>query len=301
MSYAPPPDPPPLSHHRTGSSTASEHGRSVPARSSTLDAEPDSEAPPAYSATADEVQEQSLEHGVNPFRPVQHHPSSPRPAWQPPPQDWRTPPPPNISPYPMRPPLPGQPPPALPAGFRPDSSTSTIPRPPLRYEPATKPINGQPLLREGRILHYPRGFVCPKCHSTGFKSYDPTHPCKTCWQKYSQPMTSALRISLSSVTDPPREGWQRPLPSFSHQPPYGPAPSQPPGAYPTHLHQPPSVQLRSYNGYGPPPGALVVRPGDPRIGGALCRSCGGEGSIPCGFLMLDTETCLTCGGCGRVF
>lgn len=69
--------------------------------------------------------------------------------------------------------------------------------------------------------------------------------------------------------------------------------------------------------YGqPPPGALVVRPGDPRIGeyyvkdymmlcvisdysgigGRLCMNCGGDGIVECGFLFLDTETCPACNG-----
>ncbi|WFD26928.1 hypothetical protein MNAN1_001917 [Malassezia nana] len=31
-------------------------------------------------------------------------------------------------------------------------------------------------------------------------------------------------------------------------------------------------------GYGPPPGAVTVLPGDPRIGGVLCPACGGRGT-----------------------
>ncbi|KDQ54224.1 hypothetical protein JAAARDRAFT_209380 [Jaapia argillacea MUCL 33604] len=47
-----------------------------------------------------------------------------------------------------------------------------------------------------------------------------------------------------------------------------------------------------------PPGAPVVQPGDPRIGGRLCRNCGGEGVVR--FFILE-DRCDVCGGLGRVF
>lgn len=47
----------------------------------------------------------------------------------------------------------------------------------------------------------------------------------------------------------------------------------------------------------PPPGALVVAPGDPRIGGVLCNNCGGSGqTLGGGFLGLDYENCWRCRG-----
>jgi hypothetical protein len=49
----------------------------------------------------------------------------------------------------------------------------------------------------------------------------------------------------------------------------------------------------------PPPGALVVNPGDPRLGGQLCWRCGGSGTIA-GFLF-DDKPCSLCGGTGRVY
>ncbi len=49
----------------------------------------------------------------------------------------------------------------------------------------------------------------------------------------------------------------------------------------------------------PPPGATVVRPGDPRIGGRLCWRCGGSGVTS--FLIFDEQTCTICNGLGRTF
>lgn len=54
--------------------------------------------------------------------------------------------------------------------------------------------------------------------------------------------------------------------------------------------------------YGAPPlhpNAVVVRPGDPRIGGQLCMKCGGSG-VTFGFLF-DEDQCSRCRGSGRVF
>lgn len=53
---------------------------------------------------------------------------------------------------------------------------------------------------------------------------------------------------------------------------------------------------------GPPPGAMVVLPGDPRIGGQLCYHCGGAGVRETMFSFFDSEEmCAVCRGSGRVF
>lgn len=54
-------------------------------------------------------------------------------------------------------------------------------------------------------------------------------------------------------------------------------------------------------GMRPPPGAVVVMPGDPRIGGVLCPQCGGSGTRDdlLSFFLGDTE-CERCSGAGRV-
>lgn len=169
------------------------------------------------------------------------------------------------------------------------------------WEPTQRPVGGQPLLNANRILIFPdtNHIECTKCHDTGYKAYDPNTPCSRCWSKYGQPFSSARRIALrstipggnsyppntqkplpkqqrpstqpqtqSTYIQPQQTGWQQ------HQPHYQPHPSlMPPPQHPPPQHQPffyghPNV---------PPQGSLppiVVRPGDPRIGGRLCPNCG---------------------------
>ncbi|KAL7422805.1 hypothetical protein Q5752_002101 [Cryptotrichosporon argae] len=76
---------------------------------------------------------------------------------------------------------------------------------------------------------------------------------------------------------------------YAHLPPPPAAPLPPP--LPTHhpVYAP-----------APPPGALVVAPGDPRIGGRLCRRCGGDGR-ELTWLGFDDGPCWDCGGSGRIF
>ncbi|EEB08138.1 fungal protein [Schizosaccharomyces japonicus yFS275] len=47
----------------------------------------------------------------------------------------------------------------------------------------------------------------------------------------------------------------------------------------------------------PPPGALVVQPGDPRIPGKVCGNCKGRGYVD---YFLFTDTCPICRGIGKV-
>lgn len=54
-----------------------------------------------------------------------------------------------------------------------------------------------------------------------------------------------------------------------------------------------------YGARPPPPGALVVMPGDPRIGGRLCFECGGRGMTE--SFWFGDETCMRCRGSGRIF
>jgi hypothetical protein len=54
-----------------------------------------------------------------------------------------------------------------------------------------------------------------------------------------------------------------------------------------------------YGARPPPPGALVVMPGDPRIGGRLCFECGGRGMTE--SFWFGDETCYRCRGSGRIF
>ncbi|WVF72825.1 hypothetical protein IAT40_007643 [Kwoniella sp. CBS 6097] len=131
--------------------------------------------------------------------------------------------------------------------------------------------------------------------------------------------------------------FQRPLPSFppqhqQNQNPYGHLPPPPGsgswGSYPgQNAHfaphppppQPPQQHYMPHMGYpsgghhqqqqifvqktpGPiPPGALVVGPGDPRIGGVPCHRCGGSGREVDFFFGFDEGRCYACRGLGRVF
>ncbi|KAH8929683.1 hypothetical protein BT69DRAFT_1276164 [Atractiella rhizophila] len=168
------------------------------------------------------------------------------------------------------------------------------------FQPSTTPIPGRPLLHNGNVLILPASYHCDKCNNTGYKAYDPNNPCRRCWDHYSRPYNH-------SSAPPPGYVLQRPLPSFhspassqaQHQrPPQHPHP-QPgyPGYGSPALHQQPYPRITP--SYGPPPGARVVRAGDPSLGGWLCSYCGGDGTVY-GFL-LDTRTCPRCGGVGRVF
>ncbi|ORY92495.1 hypothetical protein BCR35DRAFT_297929 [Leucosporidium creatinivorum] len=183
-------------------------------------------------------------------------------------------------------------PPPLPS--RPSAGPNPVPQRATGYSPTTQPTNGQPYLNQGRLLVYPPGHKCHKCSNTGFKPFgggragdDPSHPCRKDWDKYSKPFTGALAIS---ARDPP-SNYQRPL-----RLPPPPPPRPPPQQHAPMMYGPPQNVRLSYN---PPPGALVLRPGDPRMGGRLCPRCGGDGLVM-GFLF-DEDTCPVCQGAGRVF
>ncbi|WWC90683.1 uncharacterized protein L201_005619 [Kwoniella dendrophila CBS 6074] len=202
--------------------------------------------------------------------------------------------------------------------------------------PTEIPTPGRPLLWKGQLLVYPRGFWCHKCNNTGYKAHDPSNPHEADWKKYGKPYNSALSTSYLHSTRPDANAstsfsanFQRPLPAL-HQPPqqhnqYGHLPP-PPGAwnsYPGHhAHQqtpyrpPPPPQHHMMNGPyaapgqqifiqgGPgyvPPGALVVGPGDPRIGGRPCYKCGGSGRESDFLFGFDVGRCYTCQGVGRIF
>ncbi|CAD6577283.1 MAG: hypothetical protein CYPHOPRED_000210 [Cyphobasidiales sp. Tagirdzhanova-0007] len=214
-----------------------------------------------------------------------------------------------------RPALPNQPPAHT-------QSPAGIPR--MAYSPTSTPTGGQPLLLQGKLLVYPADFYCSKCHNTGYRAYDPSMPHMRCWDKYSRQYNGVLRNSPNF--DFGNATLQRPLPSVRPQTSNTSTPPQRHSGYyvaglpspqsPSrpHLQQQQPVPYGGYqqpqyqNGHrpqifhgGPPAGALVVQPGDPRIGGQLCYECGGRGQVAAGFLLLDYDTCPSCRGTGRVF
>ncbi|KZT25296.1 hypothetical protein NEOLEDRAFT_1169488 [Neolentinus lepideus HHB14362 ss-1] len=221
---------------------------------------------------------------------------------------------------PPGPPLPSSPGKYAPPPGRPpaQSSASTPNSVPDDGRPTRTPVPGHPLLRDGKFLVYPAGYDCHKCHNTGYKNFDPSHPCRKCWEKYAKPYSGAITYTpwqpspaaaSSSVTN---KTFQRPLPTFT--PPHLSSPSS--SSHLRSASSPTSPRPQSYPGpastpsptyapapspiyaHAPPPGATIVQPGDPRIGGRLCWACGGRGSIS---ILFFSDTCDMCGGVGRVF
>lgn len=154
------------------------------------------------------------------------------------------------------------------------SSHSNFPPPPSsnsNLEPTRIPTHGRPLLYDDRVLVYPpsNAFFCSKCCNTGYKGFDPARPCRKCWEKYGKLWSTVKVLSNTSQLN-----LQRPLPPIQGIP-------------------------------SNPTSALVVRPGDSRIGGRLCWNCHGKGEIEdeglFGMLFTSSDRCRVCMGAGRTF
>jgi hypothetical protein len=160
-------------------------------------------------------------------------------------------------------------------------------------------------------------------NNTGFKNFDPTHPCRKCWERYSRPYVGAITYTpwsnsfASGSSSRSNTHFQRPLPAF--RPPQHLLRSS---VSQSHIHtQPQSQHARSVSSlnfppppriqytffpspyatstpHAPSPGNTVVRPGDPRIGGTMCYKCLGSGVVQ--FFIFE-DVCVVCGGVGRVF
>jgi hypothetical protein len=178
--------------------------------------------------------------------------------------------------------------------------------------PTTSPTQGHPLLRNNRVLVYPKGYTCWKCNNTGFKSFDPGHPCRKCWERYSKPFEGPIVYApwspSSRSANPSTDTLQKPLPRFRS--PAGNMAPPPTFRAPSYYNPPPPAPAPYMGGsilsrasttvtHRPPPGALVLQAGDPRIGGRLCWRCDGDGTVS--FLIFDEETCPVCNGAGRIF
>ncbi|WRT68422.1 uncharacterized protein IL334_005398 [Kwoniella shivajii] len=188
----------------------------------------------------------------------------------------------NAPPLPPRHPSTSQAPPK--AQDHPMNSHAGPSRPPppatQDLSPTEAPTPGRPLLWRGQLLVYPKGFWCHKCSNTGYKANDPSNPHEADWNKYGKTYNSALSISYlqstraySNPSTLQSSNFQKPLPLHHPTNPYGHLPP-PPGAWGTYPGQgaPPQqgqqVFVQRTAGYAPP-GALVVHPGDPRIGGRV--------------------------------
>lgn len=174
-------------------------------------------------------------------------------------------------------------------------------------------------IQRGILVINVRAFVSEVCvsqysssnlgYNTGYKHYDPSRPCTKCWLKYSKPFTGPLAYSYSSSStssNTQNTNLQKPLPLHVPGPNRRIAPSLPPRPGFQNYPSPPmggysnrGSSTALVSGYGgPPPGAVVYSPGDPRIGGNLCWSCNGKGSVS---ILIDKIRCPVCGGCGRTF
>ncbi|WVQ74917.1 hypothetical protein IAR50_004525 [Cryptococcus sp. DSM 104548] len=125
----------------------------------------------------------------------------------------------------------------------------------------------------------PAGSPAPFGSSSGQYSHLPPPPSDSKWSTY------------------PGQG-QGPRQGHSHLPP--PPPPQHPQQY-QYQHPAPGQQIFVQRTAGmAPPGALVVAPGDPRIGGRLCWRCNGSGKEIL-FFGFDEGRCSSCSGLGRLF
>ncbi|KAF8308305.1 hypothetical protein DL93DRAFT_2100751 [Clavulina sp. PMI_390] len=143
-------------------------------------------------------------------------------------------------------------------------------------KPTKRPVAGHPLLFHGKVLVYPPRYTCGKCLNMGYKNLDVNHACRKCWDKYAKayegsPLAYADWTNRSSAET---ANFQRPI-SAAMVPKPRPAPTR--AAAPSQSQSPPPEVRAGY--HPPPPGSLVVMPGDPRIGGQLCWNCNGAGSV----------------------
>ena len=138
---------------------------------------------------------------------------------------------------------------------RPPASSSSSPhqtKPSYRPPPPTQ----NPSTNSRIPWVYPSNFHCPKCNNTGYKLKN-GKSCRSCWRRFAP--TNQINYNpgpLSSVFVTPM-GMGAPPPP---QPQYGYGYGYPP--------QPPRNQR-----------PLVVRPGDPRLGGVICGECRGTGRV----------------------
>lgn len=141
-------------------------------------------------------------------------------------------------------------------------------RPPRQMGYGNRPQGGP--APNNPLLHYPRGYHCPKCDNTGIKKKN-GKSCQDCWGMFARPNQQVVNI-------PGPQQQYTPFPFFPFTPP-------------------PTQQTTIYAAPGAPP-PVVVQPGDPRLGGQLCGKCRGRGMVYDWFL--GDETCPVCRGVGRV-
>ncbi|KAF8268849.1 hypothetical protein EI94DRAFT_1726685 [Lactarius quietus] len=237
-------------------------------------------------------------------------------------------------------PPPGAPTPSRPRAASTSSGAGSTAPPADDGYPTSTPMPGHPLLLNGRTLVYPETHLCPKCSNTGYKNFDPSRPCRKCWDRFGKPFTSILASSpwgdqSSGATSESQHGrkFQRPLPvRRPSQALTAPVHPTPPSPSPS-MSVPPPIPPRSSSMLAPPPippppprpnifvppripppstGPVIMPYGaTPPPGAAVVMPgdsrIGGTLCWRCGgrgttpFLIFDEMTCESCGGVGRLF
>lgn len=186
--------------------------------------------------------------------------------------------------------------------------------------PTRVPVPGHPLLRDGMLLVYPKGHACWKCHNTGYKDYDPSHPCRKCWEKYGKPYTGALAYAPWPSSDSTSNSrMQRPLPLYLTNPASSGRPRmgcivppsnpnsphiQPPRPSAPHLRSisEPPLSLPPSSSYASAPTPQASGPSyyiyNPSLGMGTSPPVPHAQPIPPGDPRLGGQMCLRCGGAG---
>lgn len=171
------------------------------------------------------------------------------------------------------------------------SSTSHL-RPQQRPPNSVKPPNnnnGRPPLP----WVYPKNFYCPKCNNTGYKLKN-GKSCRSCWRTFCPknpinynmgPTSSSFYVSPAIGMPPQASPYIPPTNNYGYG--YGYGYGYPP--MPMSPIPPPQQQQQQR--------PLVVKPGDPRLGGVLCGECRGTGRVS---FLLDEDLCPLCNGLGRI-
>lgn len=194
----------------------------------------------------------------------------------------------NVPPPPKRPPQ--KPPRPNTSSNTPSASSSTSHLRPSVARPPPPPSSSQNSMKissnSGRPSIpwvYPSNFHCPKCNNTGYKLKN-GKSCRSCWRRFcpKNPINYNMGPTSSSFYVSPSIGMSSPYPPPTNNFGYGYGCGYPPAP-------PMSVQQQQH--------PLVVRPGDPRLGGVLCGECRGTGRVS---FLLDDDLCPLCNGLGRI-
>lgn len=165
-------------------------------------------------------------------------------------------------------------------------SSTSRPKPPPNSAPSShqaKPSHRPPAPFQSQNIPsansripwvYPSNFHCPKCNNTGYKLKN-GKSCRSCWRRFAPTNPISYRPGPAASMFMSPMGMMAPPPPQQYGYNYG---------YPNTQPQPQQRQL-------------VVRPGDPRLGGVVCGECRGSGRVS---FFLDEDICTLCHGLGRI-